>query len=1060
MRRLSFAVSATALATLLASGASAQDIVVDDFSTPATASSHPAGAGVSGTWYDITSDAFASDPVVISGELQISDGGFTNGVYIIYDDPANSAPGYYQLAVDIAVDESGGATDAIDQYQVGAAVGANAIHRDVNPSDLPLGDVFGAATFLTDNDDTAAGFETVSTFPFFIGATDDLRVALSTDVTTGDYSAGAGGWGGSFVLADNITLTPATLDNNNVIVDADGTANGTTVFNTLTDALNSFTTGGANVAANSDSTPNTISLVGFHVYDEVYPTLDDSFGTDELVISGTPGNRSLLLIQDSGDTDGLNVEGSLTVTFNDVIMAASDTTTVVADDLIEIEDGVTFNFNNSVMTSLPPSATTAYNTYTAESDITASLIDTSLVDFDNTLVFAGDNGFRLQSSATFRSTTNITNSVIKHQNADPIVSFTTAGNADLNISDSYIIGSGQFGIQLNNGTNTITNTLISNTASDSVQIFDNGNLVESTTITGSTLQNSDGGGIDWDEGDLIVTNTTISNNAAFGLFLLGSESPIPTVTLDNLTIQNNGTWGLQSFADADSLTGITNSTITGNGAAGSTQSYGIDGGGIEVLSDDITNTFAITNCTITVAAPANVGVRVGRPGDSAATAVDIDNSIIVGGFGGAALEVFEAASSSVTVDDSALVSDLGGAALVEDVGGNVTVTNVTNFDPAFVDAAGGDFDVQADTYVAAGPAGGNLTGDGAYVGGASAASIDLGSVTASIDFGQVFNGLSATDSSISVTNTGGASATVNVALSGTDAADFAADSLVVAGGATVSIPVTFTPSAVAVASASAELTGLSTINGPANVTLAGEGIAAPSDGIVTFSELAPAGSQSISPSATDELNGIVGVVRAGSFFGGSTLNEVELTDGNLAPEGNLSGLGIDGVVDATPAVSLFWDLTGGSGNDTADITELRVFSQNNDARAFHTYEVFVTTDNPVSGTSAWTEVAGQTTNGLITNAPFGSTNSVDAVGVSVVEDLSDGFLGQNVTGLRVDFYRVDNTANRFDDPFASANPSDTDGFEPPIAASWIREVDAFFTVNVGTSVDEWMLLDD
>jgi len=194
--------------------------VVEDFSGGVAADNHPLEAGQYRVWYDATDNAFATPSAsTVDGTpaMRIDDGGFTNGVYVIY--PAVvPATGQYTVEAELGVIETG-AVDAIRAYQVGAAAGADAAHRGPNPSALASLDVAGSYEGLTSEDDTAAGPQVVSTSPFTASAGDDLLIAFGTDVTSGAWNLSSGAWSGSHVVVTEIRLVP--VDQQTIVVDND-----------------------------------------------------------------------------------------------------------------------------------------------------------------------------------------------------------------------------------------------------------------------------------------------------------------------------------------------------------------------------------------------------------------------------------------------------------------------------------------------------------------------------------------------------------------------------------------------------------------------------------------------------------------------------------------------------------------------------------------------------------------------------------------------------------------------------------------------------------------------
>ncbi len=447
-----------------------------------------------------------------------------------------------------------------------------------------------------------------------------------------------------------------------------GSGNGTDTFNTIGDALASFATGGPNVSVNSDATDNVINIDAFGPYDEQFVNIDSAtLGTDNLIIQGSNGSdRPLILVQQSADgADGLNIEGAMNLTLNQIIIAASDTGTVITDDLIEVNGtDSSLTFTNSVMTSVDPSGTTAYSSYTQESDIPADLLDGTRA-FDNTLIYAGDNGFRLQGDAAPGTTTIIEDSIVAQQNTDPIVSFSGGPDANLEVRRTTIAGNANIGIQIaEQGTLLVEDSIITNNGGIGIALFDG---VPSIT----------------------VHDTEIYNNS-LGIFVLNGVAA--TYDFNDLLIYDNGSWGLQCFSDSDPVSGIANSTIYNNGSASAASgvAWGTDGGNIEFLGDSAT-TFLIDNCTIAnPAAPSDVNIRIGRPGDSGSAPVVIQDSVIAGGT--TAVEILDA--SDVTIVNSGIVTagpDATTNAVINSGPDAETTAFITNEDPGFADSANGDF---------------------------------------------------------------------------------------------------------------------------------------------------------------------------------------------------------------------------------------------------------------------------------------------------------------------------------------------------------------------------------
>jgi hypothetical protein len=445
------------------------------------------------------------------------------------------------------------------------------------------------------------------------------------------------------------------------------------------------------------------------------------------------------------------------------------------------------------MLALPPSSSVAYSTYTAEGDLPADLLAGSRA-VDATLFRTGDNGFRTEGSSML----SVVDSVVTQQGPDNWVSVGTSG---INFINSISSASANFGLQ-SSGEGPVT--------------------IQNSIITSNTI------GVAMYAGSANIVDSTIIGNESVGVF---SYNGLLTNTLDivNCDIVNNGTWGIQVFRDNDPVPNITNSTIANNGHLADAVAWGYDGGNIEFLADTATTT-TITYCTIaSPAAPAQTSLRVGRPGDSGSSPISITDSIISSnGVGTHPLEIFE--TGNIRVLNSAIVTDLGGTI----VGSYTDLGGVIHYDPAFVDAAANDFDVQNTSYAAAGTKGttkgiNDLRGDASYLGGVAPAAIDLTAADGSnINFGLTNKGV-APPNSVGVINTGGATAAVSTTITGTDAADFGVvgDPVVIPPGQTAYVEFTFDPSSAGVKNATGTIDGPSVTapSGGADVNLTGEGTA-------------------------------------------------------------------------------------------------------------------------------------------------------------------------------------------------------------------------------------------
>ena len=218
MRVLTTAVVA---ALVVAGGlATANGEIIRDFNAGiGPAANHPYPTAEFNTWYDITSDAFATPSAgTLDGSpaLRIDDGGFTNGVYTILQSVI-PATGLYRLEAAMKVVEPDNVPNGIRAYQIGAVVnGTHRVDHPTNPDDIMTinaadpGSGIGNYVGLTTGNDSGLATQIVSTDTFFAVAGDHLLVAFSTDLDTGNFDDNSAGWGTApnvaHVLVDNLDL--------------------------------------------------------------------------------------------------------------------------------------------------------------------------------------------------------------------------------------------------------------------------------------------------------------------------------------------------------------------------------------------------------------------------------------------------------------------------------------------------------------------------------------------------------------------------------------------------------------------------------------------------------------------------------------------------------------------------------------------------------------------------------------------------------------------------------------------------------------------------------------
>jgi len=719
-------------------------------------------------------------------------------------------------------------------------------------------------------------------------------------------------------------------------------------FTSIVDALESFRSG-SNAAVNTDGFENVISITGFGPYIEQFPTVDDSFGTDTLTLRGDLGTtRPLILALEGLDSpdDAITLGGSRTINFDSLIVAAADDPSSAIDlfanfspDLLRVTGSGEFNFTNSVMTALPALGSGDYATsYTQESDIPSDLIDGTR-EYDAALQRSGDNGLRTEDTLTI----NIIDSVITQQRTDPVVTIHTG---DMIVDNSVISGNERWGIQIANDHNlTITNSTFNNN-DQGIRGFSGATIIvqDSTFDSNAVGYRIDGGN------DIRIYSNSFTNNSV-GVFSISGDN-LPTEIVDNDFIDNSG-WGVQVFSDTNDVGRIEGNFFSGNGFGGGLQSWGYDGGNMELLNNDLpmvvsNNTFTSPSTPTDVTFPEPINVRVGRSGDRASNITFINN-VFAGPAtgGGVGIEIFEATADSggnttdITIGRNGAPTAGDGAlavAVQDEVG--FDASGVVTEDAAFADATNGDWTP------------GNF--------------------------------------------------------------DFAAFG---------DFPFSYT--------SQADLTSVPAI------------------------------------SNSDDLNSLTAIVVSASGVNDGGLQTsplAEFTNGADAIESPpFPGLLTDFPGEGTPSGSYAYEIVS-SASDLANVSEIEVISGWNDGRASHHYDVYGTTDYPVTSGSSFFLIA----KGVIP-VPFGSANpgapSTKEYYVTTLTDGDDGIVAEGVTGIRFDFFATGNGAGAYVDQYGTTNPLDVDGttiatdpgIVQAIEGSWIREIDATFTTF--NSVSDWSTLE-
>lgn len=188
--------------------------VIEDFEGPVSRYDHPS-PGVSGTWYDASAVSYtdvlipphARATLLGSRCVNITDHGWTNGAYVIYENII-PADGTYHLTLDMLIDEYEGCDyDFYNQYKVGVIV--NGVHREPTGGIIPdILSPIGSYPCLTPNRDGADATEPIKVYvdTFTANAGDSLLIAFSTTLEGYIRSKTATPAGYVGMKVDNITL--------------------------------------------------------------------------------------------------------------------------------------------------------------------------------------------------------------------------------------------------------------------------------------------------------------------------------------------------------------------------------------------------------------------------------------------------------------------------------------------------------------------------------------------------------------------------------------------------------------------------------------------------------------------------------------------------------------------------------------------------------------------------------------------------------------------------------------------------------------------------------------
>jgi len=247
------------------------------------------------------------------------------------------------------------------------------------------------------------------------------------------------------------------------------------------------------------------------------------------------------------------------------------------------------------------------------------------------------------------------------------------------------------------------------------------------------------------------------------------------------------------------------------------------------------------------------------------------------------------------------------------------------------------------------------------------------------------------------------------------------------------------------------VTARQTVNGVTSAESAAV-IVEPSSATSTFANAATVAALPQAISATDLLNGRIGVKEAGGFHGatpgGDAGGLADLTDG-------VEGINVEAVLADFPS-----DPPPVGLNDPLDrslqvrydfspprnLDEIRVFVANvsnpGNGRVFQNYSV----EYSVVGDPSF-----QTLILNVTNGPFGQINNIPntdpayiGASLTTVSSITGGLLAVNVDSLRFIIYPVSNTVGWFWDEFGPGEPGDRDNqARDAFEASIVKEIDVF-----------------
>ncbi len=340
-------------------------------------------------------------------------------------------------------------------------------------------------------------------------------------------------------------------------------------FTTLAAAINSFRSGGSNVA---DPATNIINCLNA-TYDEQLPQIDV-----QLTINGA-SPRSTIILQQASQGDGndglaINLPAAMQLDLNNLILLPSATSSP-ADDFIDIAglDGSIVNFNNCIISSNHSGAPANTDGFTAPVGTATGR--------------CGDNGINISKGDTVTNglTVNISETIIVDAGGPPgagtvdNIMCTGAGTKTINVIDGSIISyAPRLNYQHNGGTLNITGT------------HDNPIYI----IKGQDEAYGHGLGV-WTTNisSVNLTYCIIADNKMNGVSI---EAGDKTVSMNHVIIANNGDVGLAVIVVAgqpwNTVITAENTTISGNAI----DVVSPDTKDQVTMSEDLVNTSIFTGC--------------------------------------------------------------------------------------------------------------------------------------------------------------------------------------------------------------------------------------------------------------------------------------------------------------------------------------------------------------------------------------------------------------------------------------------------------------------------------